>query len=130
MTARRCTEKLTLRLARQSKSVPKRAAKAEKGTHIDPPVNLSSPVRPFVTKHSKGMSGAQKFTLLLAHITKGDTKKVVDGATIQKLWGKMKGILGVWNGAHPTRAKDQEWVDSPKYVTYALLPGWRGIFNG
>jgi hypothetical protein len=115
---------------RQSKSVPKRAAKAEEGTHVAPPVNLSSPARPFVKKHSKGMSGAQKFTLLLAHITKGDTKKEVDGAAIQKVWGKMKGILGVWNGAHSTRAKDQEWVDSPKYGTYALLPGWRGIFNG
>ena len=44
---------------RQSRSVPKRAAKAEKEAHLAPPVNLSSPVRPFVKKHSKGMSGAQ-----------------------------------------------------------------------
>jgi len=75
------------------------------------------------------MGGAQKFTLLLAHIAKGDRSKEVALATVQKHWGKMKGILGEWNRAHSTRAKDQEWVDSPKNGMYVLLPGWRGIFN-
>ena len=75
------------------------------------------------------MGGPQKFTLLLAHITKGDTKKEVALATIQKQWNKMKGTLGDWNTAAATRAKDQEWVDSPKNGTYVLLSGWKGIFN-
>jgi hypothetical protein len=75
------------------------------------------------------MSGAQKFTLLLAHLTKGDTKKEVALATIQKQWSKLKGSLGDWNPAHSTRAKDREWVDSPKSGTYVLLSGWKGIFS-
>jgi hypothetical protein len=41
----------------------------------------------------------------------------------------MKGTLGEWNRAHSTRAKDHEWVDSPKNGMYVLLPSWKGIFN-
>ena len=119
-----------LSMGKQSKSAPRKAAKVEKATQVDTPINLASPVRPFVKKHSKGLGGAQKFTLVLAHIAKGDTKKEVGVAEIQKQWGKMKGILGEWNTAYATRAKDQEWVDAPKYGTYTILPGWEGIFNG
>lgn len=98
--------------------------------HVATAVNLSSPVRPFMKKHARNKGGAQKFTLLLAHITKGDTKKEVGMSAIQKQRGKMKGILGEWNTAHATRAKDQEWVDSPKHGTYSLLPNWKGAING
>ena len=101
----------------------------KKAANVGTTVNLSSPIRPFVKKHAREMGGAQKFTLLLAHIVKGDTTKEVPRAAIQKQWGKMKGILGEWNAAHATRAKDQEWVDSPKHGTYILLSGWKGIFN-
>ena len=75
------------------------------------------------------MGGPQKFTLLLARMVGGDTKKEVPFATIRKQWGKMKGLLGKWNGAHTIRAKEREWVDTPKTGMYALLPGWRDIFN-
>ena len=92
-------------------------------------VNLSSPIRAFVKKHAGGMGGPQKFTLLLAHMVGGDTKKELPFATIRKQWGKMTGLLGKWNGAHTIRAKDHEWVDSPKTGMYILLPGWRDIFN-
>lgn len=92
-------------------------------------VNLSSPIRAFVKKHARGMGGPQKFTLLLARMAGGDTKKEVSFATIQKQWGKMTGILGKWNGAHTIRAKEHEWVDSPKTGMYALLPDWKDIFN-
>jgi len=115
---------------RQSKSAPvKKKSASKKASNVPATVNLSSPIRPFVKKHARGMGGAQKFTLLLAHITKGDTKKEVTLATIQKQWSKLKGTLGDWNRAHSTRAKDQEWVDSPKNGTYVLLSGWKGILN-
>ncbi len=75
------------------------------------------------------MGGAQKFTLLLAHIAKGDTKKEVALAAIQKQWSKLTGRLGSWNPAYTTRAKEEEWVDSPKSGTYVLLPSWKDIFS-
>ncbi len=92
-------------------------------------INLSSPIRAFVKRHARGMGGPQKFTLLLARMVSGDTKREVPFATIRKQWGKMTGLLGKWNGAHTIRAKEHEWVDSPKTGMYALLPGWKDIFN-
>jgi hypothetical protein len=113
-----------------SKAAPgARKPKTEATAHVSAQLNLSSPIRPFMKKHARNLGGAQKFTLLLAHLTKGDAKKEVGIAAIQKQWGKMKGILGEWNPAHATRAKDLEAVDTPKYGVYSLLPGWRGAIN-
>jgi len=92
-------------------------------------VNFSSPIRAFVKNHSRGMRGPQKFTLLLAYISKGDGKAEIPLKMIEKQWRKMKPLLGKWNGAHSIRAKEHEWVDSPKTGMYVLLPGWRGIFS-
>jgi len=100
-----------------------------KKANANPSASLSSPLRPFIKKHARGMGGSQKFTLLLAHMVKGDTRKEIALATIQKQWGKMKVLLGKWNGAHTIRAKEHEWVDSPKTGMYVLLTGWKGIFN-
>lgn len=117
-----------------SRKTPKPSSRARKPkleatARINAPMSFSSPIRPFMKKHARDLGGAQKFTLLVAHLTKGDTKKEVGIAAIQKQWGKMKGILGEWNAAHATRAKDLEAVDSPKYGVYCLLPGWRDAIN-
>ena len=115
---------------RQPKPAPmKKKSASGKTTNAPTSVNLSSPIRPFVKKHAGGMGGAQKFTLLLAHIAKGETNKEVSLAVVQKQWSKLRGQLGNWNPAFTTRAKDQEWVDSPKQGVYVLLSGWKGIFH-
>lgn len=72
------------------------------------PINLLSPIRPFMKRQAHGMGGPQKFTLLLAHMVKGNTKQELALATVQKQWGKMTGLLGKWNPAYTTRAKEQE----------------------
>jgi hypothetical protein len=116
-------------LARASKKSRKRAAKAEPSP-AHTPVSFSSPIRAFMKKNSRAMGGPQKFALLLAYLAKGDGHKQVQLHEIQKQWNKMKGILGgEFNRAHSVRAKDHEWVDSPKQGAYVLLPGWKGIFN-
>ncbi len=94
-----------------------------------PKVNFSSPIRAFVKNHARGMGGPQRFALLLARMTKGDEKMEIPLKMIEKQWGKMKVLLGKWNGAHSIRAKEHEWVDSPTTGMYVLLPGWKGIFN-
>jgi hypothetical protein len=76
------------------------------------------------------MGGSQKFTLLVAYMSKGDTHKPVPLADIEKQWNKMKTLVdGKFNRAHTIRAKEHEWVDSPKTGMYVLLPGWKGIFS-
>lgn len=99
-------------------------------THASSSVNFSSPIRAFVKRHARGMGGAQKFALLVAYMSKGDTHKQVPLADIEKQWNKMKTLLdGKFNGAYTVRAKEHEWADSPKRGVYVLLPGWKGIFS-
>lgn len=99
-------------------------------TYANSSVNLSSPIRAFVKKHARGMGGPQKFALLVAYMSKGDTHKQVPLADIKERWNKMKPPLdGKFNPAHTIRAKEHEWVDSPKMGMYVLLPGWKGIFS-
>lgn len=94
------------------------------------PVNLSSPIRPFVKKHAGKMTGPQKFTLILAHMVGGDTGKEVLRADVEKQWNKMTALVGgEFNSAYANRAKDQGWVDSRKKGVYKLLPDWRDIFR-
>ncbi len=114
---------------------PKGGRKKPKGTpspkHTDAAgVNFSSPIRAFVKKHARGMGGPQKFALLVAYLAKGDTHKQVPIADIERQWNRMKPLLeGRFNRAHSTRAKEHEWVDSPKTGMYVLLPGWKAIVN-
>jgi hypothetical protein len=77
------------------------------------------------------MSGARKFTLLIAYIAKGDVKKSVDLAEIKQHWNKVKakGLLGMtFNSKYPTEAKEYDWVDGSAGA-YVLRPGWKGIFE-
>jgi len=94
--------------------------------------DLSLPLRPFIKRNAQGMSGAKKFTLLVAHLAQGDLDTVVPRVDVEKQWNKMKGLLGgPFNAAHSSRAKDNGWVDSPKFGVYKLLPGWEGaLTNG
>jgi hypothetical protein len=93
-------------------------------------IDLSLPIRAFAKKHAAGMGGPQKFTLVLAHMAGGDTKKQIVCADVEKQWNRMSGLLGSkFNSAYPTRARDQGWVDSTGKGTYRLLTDWRGIFK-
>jgi len=93
-------------------------------------VNISLPIRAFVKKHGRAMSGAQRFTLLVARMTCGDRNKQVLYSDIQKQWNKMTGLLGgKFNRAHSIRARERDWVDSPQRGVYVILPSWRGIFD-
>jgi hypothetical protein len=93
-------------------------------------VNFSSPIRAFMKRHARGMGGPQKFALLIAYMTKGDTDKQVRFADVKREWNRMKALLDCkFNPAHAIRAKEHEWVDSPKNGLYILLSGWKGIFN-
>ena len=115
-------------LVRLSKSG--KAPKAVAKTHVAPrptarlPFSLNS--RAFMNKSAKGMSGSQKFTLLLAHLVQGKTGQQIAGERIASTWNRMKSVLGgAYNGAHATRAKAEGWIDSPKWGHYALSSSWK-----
>jgi hypothetical protein len=94
-------------------------------------LDFDTPFRAFVKRSATGMSGARKFTLLVAYIAKGDVKKSVDLAEIKQHWNKVKakGLLGMtFNSKYTSEAKEHDWVDGAAGA-YVLRPGWKGIFE-
>ena len=75
------------------------------------------------------MSGPKKFTLVLAHATKGELSASVSRSALEKDWGKMKSMLGSYNDAYSIRAKENDWVTSSEKGAYSLRPNWQKILN-
>jgi hypothetical protein len=90
-------------------------------------VDFGLQVRHFMKLFSVKMSGPKRFVLLLAYMAHGATGTPIQVSELQKLWNTMVGMLGGFNTAYPTRAKDNGWVDATKPGTYVLLPGWEEI---
>jgi hypothetical protein len=87
--------------------------------------DLSLPLRPFMNEHARRLSGAAKFTLLLAWLTKGKIGETKSRREIEKAWNGMTALMGgTFNSAHAVRAKDRGWVDSPKSGSFVLLNRW------
>jgi hypothetical protein len=95
-------------------------------------IDLSMPIRAFVKRFAGGLSGPKKFTLLLAHLAKGDVSKNVSLELIEKNWNKMtaKNLLGMkFNRFYSNTAKDHDWVNTDKPGLYHLRPSWKAIFD-
>ncbi len=93
-------------------------------------VDFNLPNRPFMKKYGTGMSGAKRFSLLVAKMTGGRLSATVPRAEVERVWNKMKPLMGgSFNSAYSNRAKDSGWVDSPKAGQYALLVGWMEILG-
>lgn len=95
-------------------------------------IDFSMPIRPFVKKYSKEMSGPKKFTLLLAFLSKGEVSKQIELKEIKKCWNKMtsKSLLGMkFNLFYSGNAKENDWVNTEKSGSYHLRPSWKEIFN-
>jgi len=81
-----------------------------------------------VKKYGNGMSGQKRFALLVAYLTKGDPMASVSLKDIERSWKKMKALMGgPFNGAYSLRARDEGWLDTPKYGMYAVRPAWKEI---
>ncbi len=95
-------------------------------------VDFSSNIRAFVKRYVGGMSGPQKFVLLLAYLAKGDSSKRLSLEEIQRHWNKMtaKGLFGVkFNRFYSATARERDWVNTEKSGHYYLRPSWREIFH-
>jgi len=94
--------------------------------------DFSKPIRPFIKKYAKGMSGPEKFVLLLSRLVKGESNQEVALKEIEKYWNSMKSksLLAMdFNRFFAGRAKDNDWVESKKKGFYSLRPDWKKIFG-
>lgn len=116
--------------ASSARRVSSTSSKQKEDPKITTRVDMTLPVRAFVKKHAKGMSGPQKFALLVARLTQGADRAAVDAKTIQRTWNSMTEPMGgAYNPAYSTRAKEKDWVDTPKPRLYAIRPNWKAIFD-
>lgn len=110
--------------------LPPVAAKVTGGKMSRKPDDLqfTLPIRPFMKKFGAGMSGPRRLVLMVAHLAQGKVGASVEINKVQKLWGKMSALMGGrYNPAYASRARDDGWVDSPKFGTVTLLSGWKAV---
>lgn len=91
-------------------------------------LDFNSNPRAFFKKYTHGLPGPKKFVLVVAYIAKGRTSVVVPFGQIQKIWDSNRGALGggkLTSRTYGTRAKEKDWVESPKYGSYRLTDKWR-----
>jgi|SRR5882724_5045809 len=86
---------------------------------------LNMPLRPFAKRFAPSRGGPQKFTLLLAHLAGGQVGQAISLKDVVKAWNSMTALMGKFNVAYTTRAKDSGWVDSPQKGAYTLRASWR-----
>ena len=92
-------------------------------------VDFNVNARAFFKQHGSGLSGPKKFVLVLSYITHGSTEQEKTFENISNQWGKAEGLLGgKIQKMYATRAKEQDWIDSPKKSAYILRPKWSEIF--
>lgn len=90
------------------------------------------PLRPFIKRHARGLSGPKKFVLLLAWLTKGDENKEIPLVELRARWDKMKGasLLGFkFNRFYSAEAYENNWVEKTKRGMYKLQLGWHKILH-
>jgi len=94
-------------------------------------LDFGKPIRPFMKKYSKGLSGSKKFVLLLAWLAKGDLKKQVALSEIKKQWNRMTAIVKMdFNLFFTGDAKDRDWVETRTKGLYNLRPAWSDVLKG
>jgi hypothetical protein len=123
-----------LALARKdgSKSISSNTSRRVKEKPAPKPLDFSLPIRAFIKRHARHLSGPKKFTLLVAYLAKGDLKKTISLVEIKKHWSRMtaKSLLAVeFNSFYSSPAKDNDWVNTEKTGLYYLRPSWRAIFD-
>lgn len=114
--------------ARTRATNPPAKAAPRKLAPITAELTFSLNERAFVKKHANGLSGPQKFVLILAYLAKGKVNQDIDLKNIQRHWDRMtaKQLLGCrFNRFYSATAKDNGWVNSPRKGVYALAEDWK-----
>lgn len=130
---KRLADECLTRLSSTESEAKKHRGKIKTRVESNPTrLDFNMPLRPFIKKYAKRMSGPKKFTLLLARLTQGDLKTELPLGQIENNWNKMTSaqLLGMkFNRFYPGQAKDNDWVESKRNGFYNLRPGWEGIVS-
>lgn len=103
-------------------------ATATDGAEID--IDFSMQSRAFFKKYAKGLSGTKLFVLMVAYFANQQGSEVVALSDVQKEWSKMMGIVKYkFATTFAMRAKENNWLNSPKNSFYSLRPNWKDIFK-
>ena len=88
-------------------------------------LDFGLPVRAFVKRYARGLSGSQRFALLVARLVEGKIGPPVPLKDVEKQWNRMTAFMGGrFNAAYSSRAKDSGWVESAKPGMYSLRANW------
>lgn len=96
------------------------------------PTQFQMNVRAFVKKYGRGMSGPQKFVLLLSYMAKGNKNVEISLLEIKKVWNKMTAapLLGIeYHPSFPNRGIEYGWINSSKRGMFNLEDAWQEIFS-
>ncbi len=96
----------------------------------DGALNYDAHKRAFVRAHCRGLSGGQKFVLLLSYIAKGRSGSDVPLKDVERMWNRMTSLLkGKFNRKYTNDAKERGWVNTKKTGVYVLSNSWKDIFR-
>ncbi len=92
-------------------------------------INFSQGERPFFKNNiNKKMNGQKKFTFVVAYLAKGKLNKKIKLVEVENTWKKAKKFITTgFHSEYGTRAKDDEYLDSPKQGVYILTSKWKNI---
>ena len=94
-------------------------------------LHFELPVRAFIKRYARGLSGPKRFTLLLARLAGGRVDQPIATKDIEKQWNSMtEPMNGPFNAAYPTRARDEGWIDTVARGSVVLRRGWTGAVKG
>jgi len=89
------------------------------------------PVRAFVKRYAKNLSGPRKYAVLVARLCDGTVGKTVSPREVERQWRSMTEPMGGdYNAAYASRAKNEGWVDAPDRNSIVLLKHWTNALNG
>ena len=92
-------------------------------------LDFTKPERAFIKSYASKLSGAKKFVMLLAFMSKGVANKEVRLKDIEKHWNKMTALLGKFNRFHANSAKESGWVNTQKQGLYVLCSSWKEVLK-
>ena len=106
------------------------AEASESADTVEVEIDFTMQSRAFFKKYTKGLSGPKAFVLMVAYFTNQQDSEVVSFGDIQKEWSKMTQIIKPkLSTTFALRAKESNWIDSPKNAFYSLRPTWKDIFK-
>ncbi len=93
-------------------------------------IDFSMQSRAFFKKYAKGLSATEIFVLMVAYFMNQQGGDMASLGDIQKEWSKMKGVIKYkFSTGFTVRAKERDWVSSPKNSFYSIRPNWKEIFK-